>query len=50
MIADSWPKSVDDTAAYQDWGWKPQFDLARMTQVMIEKLSEKYQQKLLITQ
>jgi nucleoside-diphosphate-sugar epimerase len=50
MIADSWPKSIDDTAAQHDWYWKPQFDLSGMTQIMIQKLTEKYQQKHLITQ
>ena len=37
-IADSWPNSIDDTEAQQDWGWKPQFDLAGITQEMIANL------------
>lgn len=37
-IADSWPQSIDDSAARNDWGWKPQFDLARMTDDMFENL------------
>lgn len=41
-IADSWPKSIDDSAAREDWGWKPSYDLKSMTKVMIEKLTEKY--------
>jgi len=37
-IADSWPDSLDDTCARQEWDWKPQFDLQSMTVDMIEKL------------
>lgn len=43
-IADSWPKSLDDSAAQQDWGWKPRYDLASMTKVMIEKLSKRFRE------
>ena len=30
-IADSWPRSLDDSAAHSDWGWAPKFDLPTMT-------------------
>jgi len=40
-IADSWPDAVDDSAARNDWGWKPEFDLERMVKDMIEKLKAK---------
>ncbi|MCK4352464.1 NAD-dependent epimerase/dehydratase family protein [candidate division WOR-3 bacterium] len=40
-IADSWPKSLDDSAAREEWGWKPEYDLPKMTKDMIEKLSPK---------
>lgn len=40
-IADSWPKSIDDSTARKDWGWKHEFGLERMTVVMLEKLKEK---------
>lgn len=40
-IADSWPNSLDDSAARAEWGWKPEYDIARMTEDMLEKLSEK---------
>lgn len=40
-IADSWPKSIDDREARKDWGWEHQFDLAKMTKTMLEKLKEK---------
>lgn len=38
-IADSWPQSIDDSTARSDWGWKPDYDLERMTKDMIENLS-----------
>jgi nucleoside-diphosphate-sugar epimerase len=37
-IADSWPQSIDDSVARADWGWKPEFDLRRMTAEMLENL------------
>lgn len=37
-IAESWPQSMDDTAARQEWGWKPQWDLAATTTDMLEHL------------
>ncbi|WP_299430018.1 L-threonine 3-dehydrogenase [uncultured Meiothermus sp.] len=40
-IAESWPYSLDDSAAREEWGWKPRFDLAGMTADMLEKLSER---------
>lgn len=40
-IADSWPKSIDDSVARADWGWKHEYDLSKMTEVMLEKLKEK---------
>lgn len=40
-IADSWPKSIDDSSARNNWGWKPEFDLPKMTEVMITNLKEK---------
>jgi len=40
-IADSWPQTIDDSKAREDWGWQHEFDLPKMTAVMIEKLKEK---------
>jgi nucleoside-diphosphate-sugar epimerase len=40
-IADSWPMSIDDSAAHEDWNWKPSYDLATMTKGMIDKLSKR---------
>lgn len=42
VIADNWPKSIDDKEARNDWGWEPKFNLKSMTIVMLEKLEEKY--------
>jgi nucleoside-diphosphate-sugar epimerase len=38
-IADSWPQSIDDSVARNDWGWKHEFDLSRMTTDMLGNLS-----------
>jgi nucleoside-diphosphate-sugar epimerase len=37
-IADSWPQSIDDSVARNDWGWKHEFDLSRMTTDMLHNL------------
>lgn len=37
-IADSWPASIDDSFARDDWNWKHKFDLASMTNEMLENL------------
>jgi nucleoside-diphosphate-sugar epimerase len=37
-IADSWPKSIDDSAARDDWGWQHAFDLKKMTAEILDKL------------
>ncbi len=41
-IADSWPQSIDDSIARNEWNWKPRYDLTEMTKDMIEKLSKRY--------
>ena len=40
-IAESWPDSLDDSAAREEWGWHANFGLASMTRDMLEKLEEK---------
>jgi len=40
-IADSWPNSIDDTAAREEWGWSPSHDLESMTSDMLEQLRRK---------
>ena len=37
-IADSWPDSIDDTKAREDWGWTPNYTLSKMTKVILENL------------
>jgi nucleoside-diphosphate-sugar epimerase len=43
-IADSWPMSLDDSAARKEWGWKPKYNLAMMTKDMMEKLTRRYRE------
>jgi nucleoside-diphosphate-sugar epimerase len=38
QIANSWPQSIDDSVAAADWGWKPEYDLAKMTADMLQNL------------
>ncbi|MGE5677010.1 MAG: L-threonine 3-dehydrogenase [Pseudomonadota bacterium] len=40
-IANSWPNSIDDSAARTEWGWKPSYDMDSMTKDMLEKLAIK---------
>ena len=40
-IADSWPMSIDDSAAREEWGWKPDYDLAAMTKDMLTVLAQR---------
>lgn len=40
-IADSWPDSLDDTCAREEWGWKPEYDLDAMTRDMLLNLEKK---------
>jgi len=40
-IADSWPRSIDDSVAREEWGWKPEYDLPTMTKDMLDKLKDR---------
>ena len=40
-IAESWPNSLDDTCAREEWGWKPEWDLSRMTDDMLAHIRAK---------
>ena len=42
-IAESWPNSIDATAAKEEWGFRAKYDLTSMTEDMLDKLSEKLQ-------
>jgi nucleoside-diphosphate-sugar epimerase len=41
-IADSWPRTIDDSAAREEWGWRPKWDLQAMVADMLERLRERY--------
>jgi nucleoside-diphosphate-sugar epimerase len=41
-IADSWPRSIDDSAARRDWGWEPQFNLKNICEDMLQHLHAGY--------
>jgi nucleoside-diphosphate-sugar epimerase len=40
-IADSWPQTIDDSVARKDWGWKHEYDLTAMTEVMLREIGNK---------
>lgn len=40
-IANSWPNSMDHSAAVEEWGWKPEYDLSSMTEDMLKILSKR---------
>jgi nucleoside-diphosphate-sugar epimerase len=49
-IADSWPQSIDDSAARKEWGWKPKYGLSAMTKDMLETLEKRNKEgKLILT-
>ena len=39
-IADTWPRSIDDSAARNDWGWQPSYGLEEMTADMLQRLRQ----------
>lgn len=45
QIAESWPSSIDDSAAREDWGWLHDYDLKKMTSTMIEGVEQTFKQK-----
>jgi len=45
QIANSWPKSIDDSCARTDWGWKNNLDLEKTTAIMLHHLQIKYASK-----
>lgn len=44
-IADGWPEELDDTAAREEWAWKPAYSLDEMTRVMLEKVAQRVGQQ-----
>ncbi|MBI4009749.1 MAG: NAD-dependent epimerase/dehydratase family protein [Candidatus Aenigmarchaeota archaeon] len=47
-IADSWPRSLDDSEAREEWGWEPSYDIDSMTDDMLENLKRKLQLEVMI--
>lgn len=44
-IADSWPDSIDDSAARNDWAWKHKYGLEELVKVMLENLGPKVKEQ-----
>ncbi len=42
QIAETWPRTIDDSAARKEWGWEPDYDLASMTADMLRVLGERH--------
>jgi len=42
-IADTWPHSIDDSVAREEWDWAPQYDLESMTSDMLDCLRSRYE-------
>lgn len=40
-IADSWPCTIDDSAAREEWGWEPAYDLPAMVEDMLAKVKKR---------
>jgi nucleoside-diphosphate-sugar epimerase len=45
-IADSWPASIDDSAAHNDWGWQREFDTEKLCATMLSEIGKKKVAKL----
>lgn len=45
QIADSWPQNVDDTIARMDWGYNSEYDLEKMSKIMLEEIGKKLSQQ-----
>ncbi|MEP6584820.1 MAG: NAD-dependent epimerase, partial [Ginsengibacter sp.] len=41
QIAESWPQSIDDFVAREDWKWKPEYELSKMTNDMLVNMKAK---------
>jgi nucleoside-diphosphate-sugar epimerase len=46
QIADSWPRTIDDGAAREEWGWEPEYDLPAMVADMLERLEQKLSEEI----
>ena len=43
VSADTWPEVFDDSNARKDWGWKHEYDIKKLCEIMFEKLKPVYQ-------
>ncbi|MEO8513991.1 MAG: NAD-dependent epimerase/dehydratase family protein [Ignavibacteria bacterium] len=41
QIAESWPESIDDSKALEDWGWRQEYDISKMTEIMLWEVTKK---------
>lgn len=44
FTADSWPQRFDDTNAIKDWGWKHEYDISKLTKIMLANINRNRQQ------
>lgn len=42
LIANSWPRTIDDSRARKDWGWSPSYNLKKLTDIMYEEIKRKF--------
>jgi nucleoside-diphosphate-sugar epimerase len=42
-IADSWPRTIDDSAAREEWGWEPEYDLAAMVEDLLNTVRKRHE-------
>jgi len=47
LLASSWPNSIDDSCARNDWGWNPSYNLSQMVDDIILNLTKKYKEELI---
>jgi nucleoside-diphosphate-sugar epimerase len=48
-LADSWPNSIDDSAARNDWGWNSKYDTGRLVETMINEIRNKKKVDAIVT-
>lgn len=41
QIAESWPESINDSHALEDWGWRQEYDISKMTEIMLGEITKK---------
>ena len=44
MIAEEWPRSLDDSAAFEDWGWKYDLAMHDLASKILKNIEPKYKQ------